>query len=85
MMRTKEEIEAEIKKGEEFVKQHPYSMFGDDNKAHLNFFKRIIDMFQKGKTLDEIESLIEDAYADEEQTFAFDVVDWLRGDNESFW
>ena len=79
-MRTKEEIEAEIKKGEEFVKQHPFSMFGDDNKKGFDLFKRIVGLYQKGKTLDEIERLIEDAYGDEEYSKAMDVLSWLRKD-----
>lgn len=84
-MRTKDEIEAEIKKGEEFVKQHPRSIFGTDNKTHLRLFKRIIEMFQDGKTLDEIEDLISEAYEGDEQSTAFGVIDWLRGDAEEFW
>jgi len=85
-MKTKEEIEAEIKKGEEFIKKYPRSAFGDDNIASFKLFKRIVEMYQKGKTLDEIEKLIEDAYDDEQQTQAFDVVNWLRGDfDEGFY
>lgn len=85
-MKTKEQIEAETKKGEEFVKVHPRSIFGTDNVAHLKLFKRIVGLFQNGKTLDEIETLIDDAYEGEEQGTAFDVVDWLRGDSdEGFW
>ena len=85
-MRTKEEIEAQIKRGEAFIKAHPRSMFGTGNVAQFKLFKRIIGLFQKGKTLGEIGELIEDAYEDEEETFAYDVVDWLRGNNdEDIW
>lgn len=85
MTRTKEEIEAEIKKGEEFVKAHPYSMFGDDNRKNLYLFKRITKMFLGGKTLDEIEDIIDDAYDDSDLTHALDCVEWLRGDLEEFY
>lgn len=85
-MRTNAEIEAETKKGEAFAKKHPHSMFGDDNVARFKFFKKIIGMYQGGKTLDEIEDFIKDAYEDDVQVYAFDIVDWLRGDiDEGFW
>jgi predicted transcriptional regulator len=84
-MRTKKEIDAEVKKGEKFVKEHPYSMFGNDNAKQFKLFMRIIDMVREGKSLDAIEDLINDAYEDEELTFALDVVEWLRGNIEEIY
>jgi len=85
-MRTKEEIEAEIKKGEKFIKEHPHSMFGDDNVAHFKRFKELVEMALNGKTVDEIENFVDNAHEDEHDMFSYDVVEWLRGDvNEDFW
>jgi len=84
-VKTDEEIEAELEKGDKFVKEHPYSMFGTDNRILLRLFERVIKMVKK-KGIDEAEQEIEDFYEDDEQAKAFDIIDWLRGDlDEDFW
>jgi len=78
-LRTEKEIEEEVKAGEEFVRKHPYSMFGNDNMADFEAFKRIIKLVEE-KSIDVVEQQIYDMDEDEEQTRALDVIDWLRGD-----
>jgi hypothetical protein len=58
-LKTKEEIEAEIKLAEKFVKEHPESMFGDDNRQSVKMFKRIMEMVLSGKDVIEIENFVE--------------------------
>jgi hypothetical protein len=94
--KTKEEIEAEIKRGEEFVEKHPYSMFGDNNVKHLNIFKRICRAYLSGKSLDilqdendknEDEEDMEYSEEEEEESiYIDDIINWLRGEmDENFW
>lgn len=94
--KTKEEIEAEIKLAEEFVKKHPCSIFGDNNVKHLNIFKRICRAYLGGKPLDvlqrendESEDEEDAEYSEEEEEesiYIDDIINWLRGEmDENFW
>lgn len=84
-MRTQHEIDEQLKKGEAFVKEHPQTMFGDDNMAQFNLFKRIIEQYKKYPDLNTLETFIDDAYDDDDRLFADDVVSWLRGESEDIY
>ena len=81
-LRSNEEIEAQIKKGEAFVEEHPYSMFGDNNKEGFKIFKKIVDLAREGKTYDEIEGYIDDFLEDEEYTNADSTLQWIFGESD---
>ena len=87
-MRTEKEIEEQIKKGQEFIKEHPKSMFGDDNVKQFNVFLKIIEKFKKGKSLESIEDFVADAYEDDDEEIyghAMATIDWLRGTEETIY
>jgi len=82
-MRTVAEIKYQMEVGEKFIKEHPRSMFGDDNVKDFQIFKKIVEKAQKGETSDDLYAFIDDAYIDEEEhMFASDVVDWLFEDGD---
>jgi transcriptional regulator of heat shock response len=94
--KTKEEIEVEIKRAEEFVKEHPTSIFGTDNVKHLRIFKRICNAYLSGKTLDALqeendkdedeEDMEYSEEEEEESMYMDDIINWLRGEmDENFW
>jgi len=87
--RTKEEIDAVIQKGQQFIKEHPQSMFGDDNIGPFNTFKRLCEMAKKGYSVDYLRRWIEKEFEDEEdeerlhfENEANDIVDWLAGEHD---
>jgi len=82
-MRTKEEIEKEVEYAEEFIKKHPYSMFGTDNTKHFQIFQKIIEKANRGETSSMLEEFANDAYEDsEDNSFAYAVIEWLFYDSE---
>ena len=98
-IRTKEEIETEIKKGEEFTARHLTSMFGDDNTKELILFKEIMNMFLSGKSMYDIEDFVKNIggnqfYVDDPddedsrmhwENIADDYLNWLKGNEENVW
>jgi len=77
-MRTKEEINKEIEAAQQFIKEYPYSIFGDDNKKRLNIFLKIIEKAQKGETSDMLYDFADDAYEDEDDhSHATATIEWL--------
>jgi len=97
--KTKEQVEEEIKRAEEFAKEHPTSMFGDDNVHKVAIFKRLYREYLNGRTIEQIRTEVWDDGDDldeddeqglEENTFEDDIVSWLAGENtavdeEHFW
>lgn len=97
--KTKEQVEEEIKRAEEFAEEHPTSMFGDDNVHKVALFKRICNQYLNGSTIDQLRQDVWDDGDDldegdeqglEENTFEDDIVSWLAGENtnegeEHFW
>lgn len=88
--RTEQEIDEIIRKGQEFVKEHPQSMFGDDNVEPFEFFKILCQKAKKGYSASMLRREIEREYADEEdedermhlENMAEDDVDWLAGESD---
>lgn len=94
--KTREEIEVEIKRAEEFAKEHPTSIFGDDNVRKVAHFKRICNAYLSGKSLGVLDAECQnedfdddDEEAMEKNSFENDIINWLRGENvtgeEHFW
>jgi len=88
--RTEQEIDAVIQKGQQFVKEHPRSMFGDDNIGPFRTFKRLCEMAKQGYSADYLRRWIEKEYEDVEdeeermhlENQANDAVDWLTGEHD---
>lgn len=55
-VKTRKEVEDEIKRAEEFAKEHPCNMFGDDNVKKVATFKRICNAYLNGTSLDTLET-----------------------------
>ena len=78
--KTKEQVEEEIKRAEEFAKEHPTSMFGDDNVHKVAIFKRLYREYLNGRTIEQIrtevwddaEDLDDDDEDEEEDMFGAD-------------
>lgn len=95
--KTKEQVEAEIKRAEEFAKEHPTNMFGDNNIRKVNIFKRVCKEYLEGKDLFTLEMENTNAGRDleddedeeglEENSYIDDIINWLHGDldEEHFW
>jgi hypothetical protein len=98
--KTKEQVEAEIVRAEAFAKEHPYSMFGEDNVHKVGIFKHMCEKYLNGVTIDQLRQDVWDDGDDldeddeeglEENTFEDDIVSWLAGENtildgnEHFW
>lgn len=79
-MRTDKEIKEVTKRGEEFIKEHPTSMFGDDNVHDFKIFQKIVGM--RTRSPYSIRAFIEDAYEDDDRQRAEDTLDWLLGDSD---
>lgn len=83
--RTKKEIDDVLKKGDDFVKAHPQSMFGDDNVQPFEEFKEIMRMAKEGTSAALLRAKIKKDYENEEdermhlENMADDAVDWLEG------
>lgn len=75
-LRSNEEIEAQIKKGKEFIEKHPYSMFGDNNVRRYELFLELVEKARNGVPYGMLERFI-DILSEEEYGFASDVIDWL--------
>jgi hypothetical protein len=75
-IRTQEEVDKEMKSGEEFVRDHPYSMFGTDNVRQFKIFKEVIKMCQSGTPRYKLDDFINN-YEDEENGFAYAVLEWF--------
>jgi len=88
--RTEQEIDAAILKGQQFVKEHPRTMFGDDNIGPFRTFKRLCEMAKQGYSVDYLRRWIEKEFEDiedEEERLHLDndantVVDWLSGETD---
>ena len=80
IVRTEEEIDEQIRRGEGFVKRHPYSVFGDDNRRNLRIIKDVLDQEKKGIPLAIIEDSVEDLN-DEDYSQASYVIEWLMYKN----
>jgi hypothetical protein len=83
--KTKEQVEEEIKRAEEFAKEHPTSMFGDNNVKKVERFKRICNAYLDGKNLDELadkndENADDGLIGNEESSEIDDYINWLRGE-----
>jgi len=84
--RTEQEIDAVIQAGQQFVKEWPRSMFGDDNIGPFRTFKKLCEMAKQGYSADYLRRWIEKEFEDEEdeerlhlENEANDIVDWLSG------
>jgi len=95
--RDKQEIDEMTKKGEEFVKEHPQSMFGDDNTQPFEDFKELIKMAKEGKSIEELRDWIEEEYGEEDEDLeekdendrlreeAETVIQWLSGESDELY
>jgi len=81
VVRTLEEIDETIRKGEEFSTKHPHSMFGDDNVATFELRRRILERAKNGASIRELENSI-GLLGDEEYMNADITVQWLSGDED---
>lgn len=83
MMRSHEEIQAEREAGEKFIKEHPRSMFGDDNVRRFRIFEKIIEKSERGETANQLYDFVDDAYEDSsEHSHACAVIEWLFEEGE---
>jgi len=81
IVRTVEEIDEQLRRGEAFIKRHPESVFGDDNKKEFRITKDVLNAAKKGDSLVSIELSIE-SYDDEDEYWtATTTVEWLTYKN----
>jgi len=90
--RTEKEIDEVTQRGEQFVREHPRSMFGDDNVQSLEGFKEIIRLVKEGKPAFFIREHMkreqeqgEDEDSDERWHYENEIdniVDWLEGQTD---
>lgn len=70
--RTNEEIDAMLAKGKAFSTEHPYSMFGDDNKKRFNIVSKVLEKVKAGESYRMIENWINDRYCgDDDEDMEF--------------
>ena len=84
IVRTAEEIDEQIRRGEIWTEKHPRSFFGDDNKAQFRVTRAVLELAKARKSFSEIEEQIEQL-SDEDYSAANKALSWLSGDEEEIY
>jgi hypothetical protein len=90
-----------LAKGEAFVREHPFSMFGDDNVKAFNVVKAVMAKYRSGVSVPDLYDWIRDEYGrvlfddddeaedergeNEDLQHAEEAFDWLTGEIEEIY